>query len=359
MKTTTILPALAGVVVVLGLGAAGLPGVAGAAPQTVAEIANYAGPDRQAVLEAGAKKEGQLLVYTTGTQTQAVMEAFGRRYPFIRVEVFREDSSNVARRILEEYKAGRYTVDVISLTTGALRANMEAGNLQPYSSPQVAKYKKEAIEPGRHWVLDYESYLSLGYNTKAISDAEAPRTLEDLLDPKWKGKMAIPGTTTLGNWVGALVLDKGEDFVKKLGAQQIRVYEVSGRAVANLVVSGEVPLSPAIYNSHVFASRADGAPISWRAIGGTYSTIDGIAIPAKSAHPHAAMLYADFLLSPVGQKELQKLGYATARTDLENADKPAKIHYLTERPTYFEDIEKWTNLGRQVFGKGDKAPASR
>jgi iron(III) transport system substrate-binding protein len=183
--------------------------------------------------------------------------------------------------------------------------------------------------------------------------------LDDLLDPKWKGKMAIPGTTTLGNWVGALVLDKGEAFVRKLGAQQIRVYQVSGRAIANLVVSGEVPLSPTIYNSHVFASRAKSAPIAWRALGGTYSTIDGIAIPTKSVHPHAAMLYADFLLSPAGQKELMKLGYATARTDIENADKPAKIHYLTERPTYFEDIEKWTALGHQVFGKGEKAPASR
>jgi iron(III) transport system substrate-binding protein len=354
MKKTFVSAAAFGAAL-FGYAAAGLA----AAPQTVAEIANYEGADRQAILEAGAKKEGTVLIYTTGTQTQSVMDAFRAKYPFLRVEVFRADSAEAARRIVEEYRAARYVVDVISLTTGAQRAVMESRGLQPYKSPEIAAYKKDALEPKGHWVLDYESYLSLGYNTKAVSDAEAPTSLDDLLNPKWAGKMAVPGTTTLGNWVGAMVLDKGEDFVRKLGSQKFRVYEVSGRAVANLVVSGEVPLSPAIYNSHMFLSKKEGASVGWRAIGGTYSTIDAVSLPAKAPHPHAAMLYIDYALSVAGQKALMEIGYATARLDIPNADKPAKIHYLTERPTYFDDIEKWNRLGREVFGRGEKPPENK
>ncbi len=184
-----------------------------------------------------------------------------------------------------------------------------------------------------------------------VSDIEAPSTLDDLLDPKWQGKFAVPGTTTLTNWIGALVLDKGEDYVRQLGRQKIRIYQVSARAVANFVVSGEVALSPALYNSHIANSRAQGASVAWRPLGGVYSTTGGLAFAAKAPHPHAAMLFIDFVLSPEGQSIYQKLGYASARTDFTNPEKPPKIHYLTDRRSYFEDYENWSALGRQVFGK--------
>ena len=332
-------------------GAIAMP--AAAAPQTVAEIANYTGPDRQAVLEAGARKEGQVIVYSTGTQMKPLMDAFGVKYPFIRIEAYRADATTVTRRVLEEYKAGRYAVDSVEMTTGGLHAMRDAGYLQPFTSPQMAAYRPEAIEAGRHWVFDFESYASVGWNTKLLKDSETPKTLDDLLDPKWKGKMAVPGSTTMGNWVGGLVLDKGEDFVRKLGAQQIRVYNISGRAVANLVVSGEVPLSPAVFNSSIFVSQQEGASVAWRAIGGVYATLDAVSIAAKAPHPHAAMLFADYVLSIDGQKMVQGLGYASARTDLAGADKPEKIHYLTERPDYAQEYEKWNALARQVFGRGE------
>lgn len=321
---------------------------AGAASLTVEEIATYHGADRQAVLEAGARREGAMLVYATNTQADPLYAAFAKKYPFIKVEAYRDDAPTVTRRMIEEYGAGTYNVDTIDLSTGALRQMMQAALLLAYDSPELAKFRPDAVEPGRHWAIDYESYLSLGYNTGLIAAADAPTTLDDLLDPKWQGKMAVPGTSTLPNWIGALVRDRGEDFVRRLAAQKIRVYEVSARAVANLVISGEVPLSPALFNSHVAASRANGAPIAWWPLGGVYSTTGGMALAAKPPHPYAAMLYIDFLLSREGQKLYQTLGYASARTDLENADKPAKIYYLSDEPNYMNDYEKWHALGRQI-----------
>jgi iron(III) transport system substrate-binding protein len=323
-----------------------------AAPATIAEIATYAGADRQSVLEAGAKREGTVLIYATGTQADPLYEAFAKKYPFIKVESFKGDSPTVTRRVIEEYAANTYLVDTLDLAVAGLRPMMEAGLLQPYRSPEQSKFVPTAIEPKGHWTIDYESYVGLGYNTKLISEAEAPKTYEDLLDPKWRGKMAVPGSSTLGNWIGAMIMDRGEPFVRRFAEQKIRVYEVSARAVANLVVSGEVPLSPALFNSHMANSQDQGAPVDWRPLGGVYATTGAMALAAKAPHPHAAMLFIDFILSQEGQSLYQKLGYASSRTDLPvKQAKPTKVYYFGDDPDYQEKYEKWIAIGRQIVGK--------
>ena len=328
-----------------------------AAPQSVSEIATYAGADRQAVLEAGAKKEGVVQVYSTQVQNQPILQAFAKKYPNIKVEFFRDDGSSVTRRWLEEYKAGRYLADVFDGGSTALPTLRDAGHLQPFTSQEFKSMRQEAIQKdaqgGNRWANDYESYLSLGFNTKAIPEAEAPRTYDDLLNPKWQGKMAMPGSNTLGNWVGAAVLDKGEDYVRKLGPQKIKIFNGSGRAVANLIVSGEVPMSPASFDSHIANSKDQGASVAWRALGGVYATTGAVALAQKAPHPHAAMLYIDFMLSKEIQEIFMKIGYASGRTDLASKEKPSKIYYVAQRPNYAEEYEKWQALGRQVFGRGE------
>ena len=321
-----------------------------AAQRTVADVGSYKGADRQALLEEGAKQEGALEIYTTGTQADPIFEAFMARYPYVRLDAFRGDTPTVTRRILEEYKANRYVADAIDLSIGGLIPMQKAGILQGYWSPELANVKKEAIEPSNFWTIGYESYISLGYNTKQVSEADVPKTLDDLLDPKWKGKMALPTGSTLVEWVGALTLEKDEAFVRKLGLQNLRVYEVTARAVANLVVSGEVALSPAMYNSHFASSASQGANVAWRPLGGVEAFVGAFALTAKAPHPNAAMLYIDFALSPAGQALFQKLGYASSRTDMKNADKPEKVYYLAGTPTFQRDFDKWNALAKQVFG---------
>ena len=340
----------AGLAVVAAMFAVSAPAVA--QPKTVAEIANYKGADRATIFVEGAKKEGRLLLYSIGTQADPVYKAFGDKYPFLRIETKRNDTAVMTRLIMEEASARTFNVDALELTVGGLYPLRDAGLLQPYWSPELAAYRKDAIEPGNHWVIDYESYLSLGYNTNLVSETDAPKTLDDLLDPKWQGKMALPGTSTLANWLGAVLKEKDVSFVRRLGQQKLRVYEVSARAVANLVISGEAAMSPAIFNSHVANSRETGAPIAWRALGGVYPTTDGAVIAANAPHPFAAMLFMDFVLSKEGQQIFQKLGYSTARTDLQNGDKPAKIYYLADEPDYIANYEKWIALGREAFGGG-------
>jgi iron(III) transport system substrate-binding protein len=331
---------------------AGLCGRGAAAqPRSVEEIAQYQGADRQALLEAGSRREGHLMIYTTGTQLNPVYQAFSRKYPFVKVEAVHDDVPIVSRRMIEEYGAQTYLVDVVELTTSGLHPLRDTGLLQPYQSPQLAEIRAEAIEPGRHWAIDYESYVSLGYNTKLVSDAEAPKTLDDLLDPKWKGRMAVASATSAPDWIGAVLREKDESFLRRLAQQHVRIYEMLARAVANFIVSGEVALSPTIFSSHIANSRQDGASVAWRALGGVYANSDGAALAHEAPHPNAAMLYIDFVLSREGQALFQKLGYASARKDVDNPEKPVRIYYLGDEPDYLQNYEKWMALARQVFGQ--------
>jgi iron(III) transport system substrate-binding protein len=352
-------PATVGAAALLvGAALAAWPVATTAQPRTVAAIANYTGADRQKVLEEGARKEGALLIYTTGTQIQPLIDRFRQKYPYLRTELARAPSADVAGKVLEEYSAGVHLADAFELAAHGLMVPRDQGVLQPFTSPEAANYEPTAIEPRRHWISVREGYTGIGYNTQKISPAEAPKTYQDLLDPKWKGKMAISSlSVTAANWVGTMIVTPGFglDFVRKLGAQQIRPYRVTARAVANLMISGEVALSPTTYLSHVEASRAAGAPLAWNAPGPVPVTDTSVAVAAKAPHPHAAMLFVDFLLSKEAQLMYRDLGYFSSRTDMAgDAPKLQKLVF-ENRPTYIQDYEQWTRLVQDIFVRGQGA----
>lgn len=306
------------------------------------------------MLEAGAKKEGALLVYTTGTQIQPLVERFRQKYPYIHVQLSRAGSASIARQTYQEYKAGVFQVDAFELSSYGLLPLRDENILMPFTSPEGVHFPASAFEAKHHWVSVRESYIGIGYNTKLIAPADAPKTYQDLLDPKWKGRMAISGNPgTAVNWVGAMALTKGADFVRKLGRQKIRVYQITGRALVNLMISGEESISPTTYSSHVEASLTHNAPLAWVAPGPVPVTDTAAALAAKAPHPHAAMLFIDFLMSKEGQKMYIKLGYAPGRSGMTNPNlPPVKKLFLANRPDYLQKYQQWETLYRQAFMQG-------
>ena len=319
---------------------------------TVDAIANYAGGDRQAMLEAGAKRERGLLLYTTGTQIEPLIQNFERKYPFLRVTVQRGTQADISRRAIEEYRAGVRKIDMFELSSEGLILIRAANILQPFRSPEAAVFDSAAIEPDRHWAVVRESYIGIGFNTKAIPAERAPKSYDDLLAPEWRGRMAMSGSiSTASNFVATLLLAKGEDFVRRLGEQNIRIYSVTARALANLMISGEVTLSPTIYNSHVEESAARGAPLGWVAPGPVPVTDTAVALARGAQSPHAALLMIDYLMSQDGQRAYGRLGYGSARLDTNRPTgaKPIQRLYLGNRPTYVREFAQWSKLYRDVF----------
>jgi len=197
-----------------------------------------------------------------------------------------------------------------------------------------------------------ELYISLGYNTKLIAPADVPKSMKDLLDPRWKGKMSIAGTTTGTQWIGAIIETFGMEFLEKLAAQEINVQNISGAALSQLVASGEVPLSPTIFNSNITVAKQKGAPVEWKPIDPVIGTTGMSGLVAKAPHPHAGLLFLDFLYSKEGQLAVIKGGLSSARNDISDPEMKFKKMYIESKypPEVMEKkFGEWEGLKRKLF----------
>ena len=172
---------------------------------TPSQLAVYQGADREKILVEGAKREGEFTLYTSHTWFRTFVKEFEKKYPFVRASEWRNDSKNVIRKVLEEVKAGRVLADVVETTADGMGVMKREGLFQEYFSPEARNYPSELKPRGKNgffYLPNRETYNSLGFNNKLIPSPTAPRGLKDLLDPKWKGKMAITSTTTGARWIG-------------------------------------------------------------------------------------------------------------------------------------------------------------
>ena len=323
-------------------------------PMTAAELALYKGADRQQILEEGARKEGTLTFYTVGIMDQSVrpvVDAFNKRYPYIRVEIWRASTDNILPRVLEEHKAGRQNADMIVITQDGQMVLEETGLLQPFFSPVLAKLDPDArrTAPGGGALAAgvFETTRGVGYNTKLIGKNEIPKTHQDLLNPKWKGKIPIAGSNTGVSWMGTLLDAYGEEFVKKLTAQDIQVHMVSARAILDMVIAGEYAFSPTVSDSHAVSSKRKGAPVEWLPLEPAPSFLGSAMIPKGSPHPHAALLFTDFHLSEEVADIYIKAGY-TSPNKSAPGERRFKRYY---GPFTFQQERQWNDLFQKYFIK--------
>jgi len=327
-----------------------------AKPMSIAELALYKGKDRETILLEGAKKEGQVTFYTSNTWMAGyVSQEFGRKYPFIKTNVWRSDSKELLKRLTDEAAASRFIADVVETSPDYMALLIEAKMFQELFSPELGPYDNNAKVKGKNGIFHWTSrelYISLGFNTSLIPPAEAPKTMKDLLEPKWKGKMTIAGTTTGTQWIGAVVEAYGREFLDKIANQDVNVQNISGAALAELVASGEVPLSPTIFNSNIAVARQKGAPVDWRPIDPVVATTGTSGMVAKAPNPHAALLFLDFLHSKEGQDAVLKGGLSSARKDIASLDQKFKKVYIENKypPEVMErKFAEWEGLKRRLF----------
>jgi iron(III) transport system substrate-binding protein len=323
---------------------------------SAAELAFHGGADREKILLEGAKKEGQVTFYTSNTWVAGpVAKEFEKKYPFIKVNVWRSDSKALLKRLSEEVSAARFLADVVETSPEYLALMVQENLLQEHTSPELSAYDDEAKIKGKRGVYAWtnrEIYISLGYNTKLIPAAEAPKSVKDYLDPKWKGKMSIAGTTTGVQWVGAIMDAMGREFLEKLGAQDINVQNISGAALSGLVASGEVPLSPTIFNSNIFTHKQEGAPVDWRSLDPVVAGVGTSGMIVNAPHPHAALLFLDYLHSKFGQQVAMKGGLSSARTDIGSLEQKFKKVYMESKygpEEYEKKFNEWEALMRRLF----------
>lgn len=309
-----------------------LPGVSRA--QSAADILNYKGADRQKRLEEGAKKEGQVVLYSAMIVNQAqrpIAAAFMKKYPFIKMTYWRGDSEDIAAKLAAEVRADNVVADVVE-GTGVGELVVEAKQAQPYYSPGIDGIPKTYHDPEGLWTPTRLSYYSIAYNTKLVPPNEVPKTYEDLLDPKWKGKLAwrIGSSSGTALFLSNLRLAWGEEkakaYFEKLAKQKIINFGAgSARTLVDRVIAGEYPIALNIFAHHPLISAAKGAPVNSQLMNPVATTAATMIIPKSIRHPNAAMLLVDFILSKDGQEILSKAKYFPVRSDVDPDPVVAKV----------------------------------
>lgn len=294
-----------------------------AVARTVAEIAQLAGSDRQRILEEGARADGEVLLYTSLVVQQAaepIKAGFERKYPFVKMTFVRAGSAQLVQRVLAENRARANRSDVV--IAGAGPALAQTGFLQPFNSPEIAAYPKDHIGPNNIYAPTRFSYQGIGFNTRLVKPADAPKTYEDLLDPKWRGKMVWSSSQETGapffiTQIRQIMGEaKGLDYLKKLGQQNIAVQSASIRAVLDRVIAGEYAIGISMALHHIAISESKGAPVGGTAPDPVMARAEYIVLLKGAPHPYAAMLLIDFVLGEDGQRILAKAKYFPARPDV-------------------------------------------
>ena len=323
------------------------------AAQTLAELAAYEGPDRTARLIAGARKEGSLLFYTTipPEYVKSVTDEFEKKYG-VKVDVWRARSEAVLQRVLAEAKGGRWAVDVVESISPPMEALYREKLTQEVRSPEHKNLIDGVLPAHREWAPTLIFIFVQAYNTGKVRKEELPKTYAELLDPKWKGRLGIEASDH--EWFYSVARDMGEqkglDFFRSLMAGNGLSVRVGHPLLTTLVASGEVPLALTVYQYSPEQLKKKGAPIDWVAIEPAVAISDGMAVMKKAPHPHAALLFYDYLLSEEGNRLIAKLGYAPTHRNL---DSPiGKLHVRVLNPsTLLDESAKSSALFDEIITK--------
>lgn len=289
------------------------------AQETAGEVlakVNKLSPDkrRQALIE-GAKAEGQVTWYSSiqAVQIGPIAAAFTKRFPFIEVNRYRVSGQKQIVKIQSEARADRHEVDVINGNSEVAYSLKQLGLLDPYESPERQAYAPAYKDKAGYFTPTYVIPVILGYNTQLVKPDQLPKSYNDLLDPKWKGKMFLdteefPMYFIMTKFWGR---EKAQQYMKKLAQQKLRL--VRGRtSQLQLLIAGENALAVALHGHSVLDFKEKGAPVDWAILDPFFAKANMAMLAKRAPHPHAAALFMDWLLEE-GQSVITSFGRVSAR----------------------------------------------
>jgi len=315
-----------------------------------AALALYEGESRMQRLIDEAKKEGELTWYESAPveDVSAIIDAFTKKYG-IKVKLWRSSSENVLQRIVNEARGGRFDVDIVENNAPEMEALHREKLLQQVNSPHFNDLIPQAISPHKEWVGTTIDVFVQAYNTGNIKKEELPRTYQDLLDPKWKGRLGIEAEDY--GWFATLVQELGGAKGIKLFKDIVAANGISVRKghtlLTNLVASGEVPLGLTIYNYKPEQLKQKGAAIDWFLIPPTIAQFRCVGLAKKAPHPHAALLFYDFVLSEA-RPILFKKGFITTSKKFEGPLNKLPLKFID--PVAALDMQdEWLKIYEEVI----------
>lgn len=316
----------------------------------------YSGPDREKKLLEGARKEGRVNIYTSLNTRDAgpITEAFEKKYG-IKTTLWRSGSEKVLQRAVTEARSGRFAFDVLETNGPEMEAMHREKLLAEFHSPHFKDLPPAAFPGHRHYVADRFNFFVIGYNTNLVKPEEVPNSYQDLVHPRFAGRVGIESGDS--DWFAALVKAMGEDkgmaFFRQLAQNKPQV-RTGHTLLSELLSSGEIPLAATIYNHNIEKMSQRGAPVKWKALSPTFGRPNAIGVAAQAKNPHAALLFADFMLSKEGQTLLRDRNRVPASLAVETNLNKFPFQMIDPVIT-LDESEKWERLWSQMFLGGQKA----
>ena len=264
-------------------------------------------------LYAEARKEGRIVLYAANADptTNRMIAAFKKKYPGIEVDFTRLNSGRLSQRYSAEKEAKAPTADVISNTAIAFQLDaFNKGWLTPLTNKIIPGFPGEFPAAEIHPQLGplLARHLSLAaYNKKLVTADQAPKTWEEVVDPKWKGKVlwSDPREAEYMNMVmGGLIEHLGEGWVKKLRDLNLRYVPGGGVPTTELLAAGEASLFPMGNGGIVKAAIDSGAPLAYTVPNPQTGPVTLIGLNSTAAHPNAARLFIHFMLTEAASREM-------------------------------------------------------
>lgn len=305
------------------------------------------------IIEA-AKKEGTVMWYTSMAidQSKVVVDRFQQRYPSIKANFLRLGGGALMNRVLTEARAGKHFFDVVGGRGEMIQAFKERGLLASYRSPETTMIDQDVYDKEGYWYTYYVVPNALGYNTKLVKREEVPKTYEELLHPKWKGRkisMDNEAYLLLQGLISAWGREKAIDYMKKLAAQD-PVLSRGNTERVTITSAGEYPLVVA-YAHTIEREKFKGGPVDWIPLEPAVVEIDPLMICSKAPNPNAARLFLDYLLSKEGQEMLLEFQRIPVRKDVE--PKPARLfrgyQRIVERADDYKYFAENVKLFQEIF----------
>jgi iron(III) transport system substrate-binding protein len=315
----------------------------------------------EALIDA-AKKEGKVVWYTALNVDQFARpfaEAFEKKFG-IKVEYARVDAAQVALRIDAEGKARRVQADVFDgFGTPSLQRD---GLVAKFAPEGVRRFSNDVVDPNSYWAATNMYVMTPAFNTDVVKKGQEPKTFEDLLDPKWKGKMAWNSRTSVIAAPGfvAVILKtmgdvKGREYLRKLATQDVANVDATVRAILDQIITGEYVLGIQMLNSQAVVSANQGAPAGWVAMKPASAVLSVVSLTAGAPHPNAGKLLIESMVSKEGQQFFHNANYVPVDPEVPPQDPSTRPGDSTFPAIVFtpEQIERelpgWKAVYNEIF----------
>ena len=334
--------------------AAMLAVAAGAQAQTPEQnqaILMYKGADRDKRLLERARQEGTVSVYTSLAPTEAkpLVAAFEAKYPGVKVEMWRGQSEGVVQRVVSEARGKRHVVDVVETNGPEMESLAREQVLTEFYTPNFADIPADIIPKHRQWVPDRINFYVVAFNTRKVRAEDIPKSYEGFLDPKWKGRIAMEANDS--EWMGSMVKTLGEtrgmEFFRRLSdvKPELRKGHI---LLMQLVASGEVEVALAAYYANAASTKRRGGTVDWVPVEPVIAKPQGIGIARNAPHPHAALLFAEFMLSREAQTMLGEMGRGPSSRAVKS-DTSSLKYVMSDPSVILDENDKWHQLWSKYF----------